>query len=78
MSGRFCHDRGEAHDFDRVPGRINAARRCRNCPAISLDWDCAYCGADSDDWDDVCPARSGEPCSGIFHNDDANHEEALR
>ncbi len=46
-TGRYCHDRGEEHDFDTVRGRMNAARHCLKCPMISLDWD------DDDDDDEI-------------------------
>lgn len=35
----YCHERGDDHDFDTERGRMNAARHCRKCQAISLDWD---------------------------------------
>lgn len=35
----MCHEKGREHQFDTVRGRMNAARHCLYCQAISLDWD---------------------------------------
>jgi hypothetical protein len=40
----YCHERGEEHEYDDGGAsegvvRVNAARHCLHCLAISLDYD---------------------------------------